>query len=256
MTLSVSNLAWDHNDNESIFSELKKLNINHVEGVLTKIDSWGNLNSDVIKRYKERLDNHNIKIKSIQSIFYGVDVNGFHDTNKIVQHIEKLIGYCKILGVNVMVLGSPTLRRDTKNLNQSLKQTFKLIDELLHNTDIELSIEPNTKEYGGSYFFNLEEICGFILNSNLRKIKTMVDTHNLLLENNDPCTDIKEYFEYINHVHISEPNLGPINNINFHEKFSRTLKELNYNKIITLEMKKNDEIVNNIKLFSTIYDLN
>ena len=40
MKLSVSNLAWDVQDNQKVFYLLNELGINNVEGVLTKIDNW------------------------------------------------------------------------------------------------------------------------------------------------------------------------------------------------------------------------
>ena len=72
MKLSLSNLAWDIPDNDQILSILNINNVSNVEGVLSKIDDWDKLTNEVLLEYKKKLDFYNIKMESIQSIFYNV----------------------------------------------------------------------------------------------------------------------------------------------------------------------------------------
>jgi len=253
MNLAVSNLAWECSDDLFIFKELNKLKINRVECVLTKINNWENLNNSLINDYKNNLNKNGIEIKSIQSIFYGLEINDLTDTLKIIKHIKKLLEYSKILGFEIMVLGSPKLRKKSLGFYEKLKFTFQEIDKLLNNTGVELSLEPNSKLYSGEYFFRIDEIIYFLKECNFKNIKTMIDTHNLILEGDDPCLLLEKYRKYINHIHISEPNLLPLSNLNFHEKFSKTLKKINFDKTITLEMLKNDNLIENLELFNSIY---
>ena len=81
----------------------------------------------------------------------------------------------------------------------------------------------------------------------------MIDTHNIILEELDPIYELKTYYEYINHIHISENNLHPIKDINFHLDFSSEIKKINYDKIVTYEVISCDNILESIKLFSQIY---
>jgi sugar phosphate isomerase/epimerase len=250
MKLSVSNLAWEFEDNQKVFKLLNDLDIDMVEGVLTKISSWDLLNIEKIKKYKTFLDKSELNLYSLQSIFYGIDCNGLHDSEIVIPHIKKLIEYSKILNVKILVLGSPNLRK--KNI--SLDEIFKEIDFLLSKTDIQICIEPNARNYGGEYFYNIEQIVEFIKKNNFSKIKTMIDTHNSFLENYNPSIELKKYFEFIEHVHISEPELQPIYNLELHKKFSKTLKFLNYNKTITYELKINNNLEENLKKFISIYN--
>ena len=254
MNLAVSNLAWEYSENELIHSKLKNFGVNHVEGVLTKIKDWSNLSNESIIDYKKSLNKNDLSIPSIQSIFYNVQAKNLHDTDVIINHISKLIKYCLILDVKTMVLGSPTLRKlDIGNMD-NLIYTFKVMDELLSESKIEVCLEPNTKIYGGQYFFTVEEIVTFLNKNNFKNIKTMIDTHNLILEDVDPCETLEKYFDHIHHIHISEPNLEPLNNIAFHNQFSSKIKECGYKKIVTLEMRKNDNVIESIKNFSSIYN--
>jgi sugar phosphate isomerase/epimerase len=253
MNLSVSNLAWDFSENDFIFKKLKDKKINRVEGVLTKIDKWENLTTEKIKDFKHILDENGLNMDSIQSIFYGVTCNGLHDTEKVINHIKKLILFCNILDTKTLVLGSPGLRKEIKGNENLLSETFLKIDEILFNNNIQLSIEPNSKIYGGEYFFNLSEIVEFIVDNNFHNIKTMIDTHNLELEGFNPSTEYEKFKNYINHIHISEQKLSPIHNIDLHTNFSKTLKSFNYEHIITYELNKTDNFIENIERFITLY---
>lgn len=252
MKLSLSNLAWDISDNDQILTILKTNNIHNIEGVLTKIDDWNKLSNDILIEYKKKLDSYNIKMESIQSIFYDVKCDGIKDTKIVYKHIDRLIEICKILGVKVMVFGSPTIRNGI--VDDSLSKIFKRIDNSLNNTGITLTIEPNSKVYGGNYFYNIEEIVDFIKNNKFINIKTMIDTHNLKLEGYDPIIELSKYYDYINHIHISEIKLTPIINPDTHINFSNELKKLGYNQIITYEVLKCDNIESEIKKFVEIYN--
>jgi sugar phosphate isomerase/epimerase len=151
-----------------------------------------------------------------------------------------------------MVFGSPTMRNGV--IDDSLSLIFKKIDNLLNNTNITLVIEPNSKIYGGNYFHNLNEIVDFIKNNKFVNIKTMIDTHNLKLEGYDPITELCKYYDYINHIHISEIKLTPIITSETHINFSNELKKLGYDKIITYEVLKCDNIESEIKKFVEIYN--
>jgi len=72
MKLAVSNLAWDVQDNQKVFKLLNDLDINNVEGVLSKIDTWDNLTEEKIQSYSNLLKDNNLGINSLQSLFFNV----------------------------------------------------------------------------------------------------------------------------------------------------------------------------------------
>lgn len=254
MNLALSNLAWDFKDTDDILKKLRKKNIFQIEGVLSKIDDFSTLNEDKIIKFKETLNKFGIHVKTIQSIFYNVKCNGIGDDDVIINHIKKLISYCELLEVDIMVFGSPNLR--VGEIDDSVINSFKLIDELLSKTNIELSIEPNSKIYGGNYFHNLDEIVKFISANNFKKIKTMVDTHNLVLEGYCPSEEFIKYKSYINHIHISEPGLKPISDIETHTKFYNTLINNDYKNTITYEVNGLIDFDLDINNFIKIYNKN
>lgn len=252
MKLALSNFAWDLDENESIFNTLSSIGIENIEGVLTKINNWDSLEESELIEYKELLNRHSFKIESIQSIFYGVSCDDLSDY-KTIDHYIKLIECCKILGVKVMVLGSPSLRKNVNGWYDNLSNILKKVDNMLEGTGIELSIEPNTKSYGGEYFHTVSEIVDFIVSNDFKNIKTMVDTHNVKLEGLDPLNDLRTHIKHINHIHISEPKLNKLSDFEFHGRFSKLLKEFNYDGIITYEVVKCHGLINSIKDFYNLY---
>lgn len=252
MKLALSNFAWDLGENESMFETLSSIGIENIEGVLTKINNWDLLTEYELVEYKNSLNRHGIKMESIQSIFYGVDYSSLSDY-KTIDHYKKLIEYCEILGVKIMVLGSPSLRKSVGGWYDNITAIMKEVDRMLNNSRIQLSIEPNTKIYGGNYFHKIGEIVSFIAYNKFKNIKTMVDTHNVKLEGLDPLKELKKNSKHINHIHISEPNLNKLNDLEFHERFSNQLKELDYDGIVTYEVVRCDGLIDSIKEFYNIY---
>jgi sugar phosphate isomerase/epimerase len=253
MNLALSNFAWDNQDSETIFKSLKENGINNIESVLTKIKDWSELETKDIVSYKKYLDDNGIIPYSIQSLFYGVKCVDVTDVDIIKSHFDKLIYYSKLLGVKVLVFGSPGLRKKTNGWEDSLIEIFTYVDNILIGTDIKVLIEPNTSSYGGEFFHTVSDIVKFIDSNELKNVRTMIDTHNSILENMDPNVELVEYFNYIEHIHVSEPKLVVIKEDEFHINFSKTIKNSEYNKTITYEVMKSIDLIPSIETFSKIY---
>lgn len=251
MNLSISNLAWDHKDLESTLKILQKYKIKNIEGVLSKINKWDLIDDAELKNVKTILESFNVGMGSIQSIFYDVDIKSLNDKNKFTEHINKLIKFSKTLGFNVLVFGSPNLRTDFNY--DIIVDVLKNVDKLLFENNITMCIEPNSKIYNGEYFHTITEISEFLNSNNFKNIKTMVDTHNLLLEDEDPIEMVDKYHDIIHHIHVSENKLLPMSNLIFHKKFSNKLKLLNYTGIITYELLPCENLEYQIKIFTEIY---
>jgi sugar phosphate isomerase/epimerase len=128
MNLALSNFAWDTQESEETFDTLKKIGITSIEGVLSKLNSWEELSNDKITEYKSLLDSQGISILSLQSLFYGVKCDSILDEDIFISHFSKLIEYSKLLSVNVLVFGSPSLRKKSTGWDVLLPSIFKKLD--------------------------------------------------------------------------------------------------------------------------------
>ena len=252
--LAISNLAWDYVESEKCFKHFKSLGINKIECVLTKVKDWDDLTLNDIIEYKKELEYYDITPYSIQSLFYNIKCENLVDKECVISHFKRLIEYAKILKIKILVLGSPNLRKKCKNWEIDIFEVFHELDNLLDNSGITLVIEPNASIYGGEYFITISEIVTFIKQHDFKNIKTMIDTHNVLLENLDPSIEFYKFNDYISHIHISEVDLNPITNFSLHEKFSNTIKDMCYNGVVTYEIKKNTGVFESIEMFNKIYN--
>jgi sugar phosphate isomerase/epimerase len=253
MNLALSNFAWDRDDSDLIFKTIKENGFNNIELVLTKLKDWDELDMMDIIEYKKELDLNEIFPYSIQSLFFNVKCNDLTDIGTVTKHFNKLINYSRMLGVKMLVFGSPGLRKKVDGWEESIVKVFKHVDEYLTDTGIKVLIEPNTSSYGGEFFHSVSEIVEFINANQLRNVRTMIDTHNSKLEGNDPNVELVNYFDYIEHIHVSEPKLVVIEDDEFHNNFSNTIKNSNYKKTITYEVMKSNELIPSIQIFSKIY---
>jgi D-psicose/D-tagatose/L-ribulose 3-epimerase len=253
MKLGISNLAWGVNETEHVIKQLIKHDINNIECVLSKIKPWSDLTSEDIINYKSMLEYLTIKPYSIQSLFYGINCESIEDSKTVSNHFIKVIDYAKVLDAKILVFGSPKLRKKYIGWEKDLITIFKDVDAMLNDSDLTLVIEPNSSTYGGQFFTSIPEIVEFIDSNKLKNIRTMIDTHNLILENQNPSTMFLTYYEYIKHIHISEENLAPIISNEMHYSFSEVLNNLKYKDVITYEVLNHCDLFSSIITFSNIY---
>jgi sugar phosphate isomerase/epimerase len=253
MVLGVSNLAWEIKETSQVLKKLQKLGITSIEGVPSKIADWDKLDANAVKQFKQKLTNNNINIPSMQSIFYGIECSDISEVEVILEHFNRVIEYSKILGTHILVFGSPQLRKKIKDWDIILNQIFTRLDDMLDNTGITVVIEPNAKIYKGEFFNTVEEIVLFIEHNKLRNISTMIDTHNILLENQDPLVVFPKYFTYIKHIHVSEVGLNQLIDQQFHKNFSKAIFHSNYTGMITYELLPCKKLINELITFLKIY---
>jgi sugar phosphate isomerase/epimerase len=252
MKLGISELAWDKFDNlDYLLTKLISLNINSIELVIPKHIEWKIPDINKILQITETYKNHNIKILSTQSILYNSNIESFNDVN-FLTHMNLVSNICNKIGITKLVLGAPSLR---KNFDMNYLQTiFLKLDSILYENGQTLLIEPNSQVYLGEYFFTLSEIITFIKAGSFKNIKTMIDTHNIILENQNPTNLLLNYTDYIDHVHISEIDLQPFILNKTHMELADTLSKINYNGLVVYEAKSYDTLFEDIKLFSNIYN--
>jgi sugar phosphate isomerase/epimerase len=221
MKFGISNLSWNLENDSLVRKSLT--NYDYIETIFSRI---------------------NYGYYSTQSIFYGTDIKTFDDVDSTLNRLNFVIEECNKYSVKIIVLGSPSLRKGNKN---NLLDVFKKIDDKLKNYNIFLCVEPNSSYYGGEYYFTLSEIVNDICE--LSNVKTMIDTHNLLLENQNIFEDYKKYSSYIKHCHFSEKELNPIQDYCFYNGLVDFFYSLGYDGGITYELKSTVDIIEKSKQF-------
>lgn len=271
MNLSISNIAWLPKEKSKVYRFLNKEKIEGIEIapklLLHDIKDIFKLNKKETTRYLKELKKYNLKIVSMQSLFFEAkDCYLFQSTkqrNNFVNHLCRTIKLAKKLGIQNLVFGSPKNRIIPSDMkyNDAEKiaiNVFKKIGKVAKMNNVYLSIEPNPKEYGTNFLNTIYQTYNFVKKVRSKNIKIILDAGEILMnsENKKIESIIKKCINLINHVHISEPYLRLIQNKKFFKKLISTLNKYNYEKWISIEMrsqKKNnyDNIVKTIKLVNS-----
>lgn len=251
MKLGISNLAWENSELENIIPILKANGIKYIETVLPKYVDWEVLDTTNLLNYVGILYKHDLLTLSTQSIFYNSSIKDFGNPN-FVNHLKTVFNISKLLNIDFAVLGAPTMR--LSYISKEVISNLHLIDFYLKGTNQILLLEPNSKVYKGDYFHTISEIVNFIVDNKFSNIKTMIDTHNIILENEDPTENYLKYKHLISHIHISEKGLDSFVPSKKHIILSNTLKQTNYEGLIIYEAKPSNNLTFDIEQFAKIYN--
>ncbi len=219
MKLGVSAIGWEAEDHSDIILHLPD-GIEMLEAVPFKRHSEF---SGYLQRY------------SAQSLFYGMDIDAFWDEEALCSCLCSLVDKSKQFGWKRLVLGSPSLRKgDCRYLMDGLAAVHHLLEE----AECTVCIEPVARQYGGDYFFTVEEIVERLAEYSLPHVQTMIDTNSVWLENQLPEDVLIQYFPYIAHVHVSDEKIGPITQQEKHERFADALRNTGYSDVVVRELLK------------------
>jgi len=212
MKLGVSNIGWPQDKVNSYASLAVQLGFDYVEAGFTKIPSTA-------------------PVLATQSIFYGADISSFQQVDQVCTHLIRVLEFCKSHRIQVITLGSPSMRKGDKAY---LLHSLQHIASILGNVSI--CIEPNASKYGGDYYHTLDAIVPDLPTN----IATMIDTGNLILENVNCFTSFERYQHIIRHIHFSTPTLKAISDFGFYKEFLSFLKERYYTGLVTYELIDDD----------------
>lgn len=261
--LSVSNIAWNIEDDKKVLEILKNNKIKFIDIAPTKyfeyFPKYQETNLEIIRTFWK---DNGINFFGMQSLLYNFpDLNIFSsDSKKLLDQLEKVIQLADKLDIKKAVFGSPK-NRDKKLLSQldAEKQAssfFRELSSILDIYDVDVCIEPNPKEYGCNFGVNSEEVYYLVKKINHEKIKMQLDLGAVQMNNENIDLIVSNYADKIGYIHISEPSLLPINNVDFHKYTSTIIKKRLGSRHMALEMRNPnslDELQNSIERFVDIY---
>jgi D-psicose/D-tagatose/L-ribulose 3-epimerase len=161
---------------------------------------------------------------------------------KTTDYLDKLIDFCGDLGGPCMVFGSPN-QRGTRGISaEEAKKYFaeglaKLADHA-RQRDVKILVEHLPK-YATDVINTLEEALEVARQINHPAIQIVFDFHNTEDETEPFNVLLRKYYDNIEHVHIQEmdgKHLGTGTAVHDYVKAFQTLKDLKYDKWISLEV--------------------
>lgn len=246
MKLAISNIAWTTNEDEEIYSFLKLQEIKFLEIAPTRLiveNPYYNLKEaeNISIELKEK---YNLDIVSMQSIWFGHTENIFESEksfNILLEYTKKAIDFAESIECKNIVFGCPK-NRNMKNKEKDYKLAIKFFKEIGNyalNKSVVIAVEPNPTIYNTNFLNTTSEAIEFVKEIDLKSVKINYDL-GTVITNNEDLKILEKHLDLINHVHISEPNLEVIESKETITELISLLKQNNYNKTISIEMKKTD----------------
>tara|TARA_Y100000590_G_scaffold453294_1_gene598071 strand:- start:2504 stop:3316 length:813 start_codon:yes stop_codon:yes gene_type:complete len=250
MKLSVSNIAWK-DCNFNYYAELIKNN--DCDGVELAPSCIWKEPTEVSKKeiisFKENLKKIGLEIVGLHSLlFTRPDLQlfkGKENRDNIIKYIFKLIDICAYFEGQQLIFGSPQNRKLNGNSYEKCKDQalndFYEISEYSRKKNVYFCIEPLGPE-DTEFIKSVSEGGQLVEQVNHPNFKLHLDSKAIFSTKEDPEKITKRYKSIIQHVHVGDSKLTEPGKINKnHDKIGLALKNINYTKYISIEMKKNDK---------------
>ena len=246
MKLSISNIAWDASNDEKIYTMIKKYGFEGLEIAPTKImgkNPYEKLEETGV--WKKEIQ-YNLKISSMQSIWFGRNENLFDSKEEevfLLDYTKKAIDFANIIECKNLVFGSPKNRNINNGKNSENQiRIFETLGEYAHKKNTVIGMEANPKIYNTNYINDTKSALELVKKVKSKGFLLNLDLGTMISNNEDLLKVLKGNVKYINHVHISEPWLKIIEKREIHKTLKYVLLEENYKGFISVEMAKIDDI--------------
>ena len=245
MKLSISNIAWDNEEDSSMYDYLQQQKINGIEIAPTRIfESNPYDHLEEAENYRAFLYKKGIEVSSIQSIWYGRQENIFlseQDMKALEEYTQKAILFAERLNCKNLVFGCPRNRNVNGEMTigklNNVVEFFRRVGEFAYTHNTCFSLEPNPKMYNTNFINTTNEAIEMVKRVGCPGFKVNLDFGTIIANSeNVNMIDVT----YVNHVHISEPGLSNIKSRQEHKELVSKLRKNKYDGYISIEMSKSD----------------
>lgn len=268
MKLSISNIGWEIHEDKEVFGLIQRYRFEGIELAPPKIfKDPANATDKEIIDYLSYISMYGFKFPAMQSLLFGKpELKIFdHSRSDTLEYLKKNIDLAQKLDVKVLVFGSPKNRLIGNMLKVEARKIaidfFKELGDYAHSKERYFCIEPNAKEYGCDFITNTDEAIELVVDVNSKGFRLHIDSAVMAMNSEDIEKNLKKALPCTEHFHISEPFLELItNNKTNHKDFAKTLKNLNYNKWVSIEMKNGvmdsnvEAVEKSLEFISKIYN--
>lgn len=248
MKLAVSNIAWSPEKNTLIYTLMRDLGFCGLEIAPTKLFSTAPYDSIALARiWIEQLKKeYGLMVPSMQSIWYGRKESVFGKTEErkiLADYTRKAIDFAAAIGCKNLVFGCPHNRNLPDGADETLAiPFFRELGEYAFSQGTVIGLEANPVIYHTNYINNTRDAFRLIRQVNSKGFRLNLDA-GTMIQNGEDVSELAGNVFLINHVHISEPGLKPIEERHLHKELMRVLSTEGYQGFVSIEMGIMDDIV-------------
>lgn len=261
MKLSVSNIAWPSFHDDEMYSYLSQIGFDGLEIAPTRIFPEEPYLHILEARdwSKHIMSEYGLIVSSMQSIWYGRTENIFssdRDRQILTDYTIKAIEFAEAIHCSNLVFGCPR-NRDTDSVEAVMPiaiDFFYQIGQYAKEHNVVIALEANPPIYNTRFINNTQQAFDFVKMVGSAGLKVNLD-FGTLLYNDERMSDLLNMRNFINHVHISEPFLKPIEKRNSHKELLGILKQIEYNGFVSIEMGNSTNLQNIKKTIEYVLSL-
>ena len=262
MRISISNIAWDKQDDEQVYKMLQAHDIHELDVAPARIfNKPMEVSKEQGQEFMKLLETYGLRTVGMQSLLFGT--NGlalFGDEvtrNATIEHLKQMMDYAQKIGVTRLVFGSPKNRLikglSQGTVNQLCYEVFNELGDYAVVKGLYFCIEPNPINYGADFVTNTMEGIQLVKRINNPGFRLHMDLGTMIMNNEDIEKVVTAGIGVTEHVHLSHPNLEQVIGYEeIHQRLYKALMNSNYSGTIAIEMKNSGEIDNIKKVEETI----
>lgn len=247
MKRSISNIGWNADEDEIVFNWMKEYGFEGLEIAPTRIipvDPYDNLKK-AEKWSKMLLEMYGFVVPSMQSIWYGRSETLFgtkEERKTLLEYTKKAIDFAATIGCGNLVFGCPKNRNLPEGVSEQVGiEFFKELGDYAKAKGTVIGMEANPPIYNTNYINQTKDALDLIEKVDSEGFLLNLDV-GTMIENGEDVEAIKGKVHRINHVHVSEPWLKPIEKRDLHTKLIQCLKEEGYKGFVSIEMGKTEDV--------------
>lgn len=219
MSISISNIAWDRDQDGAVADLLGRHGVHHIDVAHSKYFPAPSETADASIDYVRRWwADRGVSIAGMQALLFGTQgLNVFADQcvqQQLLEHLRHVFRIAGRLGAGRLVFGSPR-NRDRGDLsveaaNQIGATFFHQAGDLAQTEGVVLCLEPNPEHYGANFMTTTASTAEVVALTGHRHIQMQLDTGAVFMNGEEPAHLLPRYAPIIGHVHLSEPNLAEL----------------------------------------------
>lgn len=247
MKLSISNIAWVAEQDAQVYDLMKKYEFSGLEIAPTRIFPEHPYYKNVeAKGWSEGiLEKYNFIVPSMQSIWFGRQEKIFgtqEERDILVAYTKRAIEFAEIIGCHNLVFGCPRNRAISEGQDAEIAEKFfKEIGNYAAEHRTVIGMEANPPIYNTNYINDTLSALALIDSVDSKGFLLNLDV-GTMVHNEESVEELVGKVHLINHVHISEPGLKPIENRSLHLELRKLLEDEGYDGFISIEMGKVDNL--------------
>lgn len=245
--LSISNIGWAEEDDATVYGLMKKHEFQGLEIAPTRIfpEQPYEKKTDAVAWSRQLKNEYGFCVSSMQSIWYGRQESIFgtdEERSGLVDYTKKAIDFAATIGCKNLVFGCPRNRYFPDGADEGTAVAFfKELGDYAYSKGTVIGMEANPPIYNTNFINDTESALNLIKKVGSRGFLLNLDL-GTMIQNEEDVRELIGKVNLINHVHISEPGLKPIEERIIHEEIKTLLEKEGFNKFVSIEMGKVDDL--------------